>query len=178
MHHTEEIEFGLLPTPKSMDGMAEDLNSGKELKVINGNFVNVRPKDGMRFGPSLNDIAKAGLLPTPTAMDSTNATANMKSTQVKEGSMHSVTLARAMTMGILPTPTAGIVKHGNTEKYWENRMEKKRQMDMAMWNAQINGSTSQLSPQFVMEMMGFPTDWTLLPFLNGEKNQSKQEETQ
>jgi hypothetical protein len=40
------------------------------------------------------------------------------------------------------------------------------------------GKTSQLSPQFVLEMMGFPTDWTLLPFLNGETNQSKQEETQ
>jgi hypothetical protein len=37
---------------------------------------------------------------------------------------------------------------------------------------------SQLSPQFVMEMMGFPKDWTELPFLNGETNQSKQEETQ
>ena len=39
-----------------------------------------------------------------------------------------------------------------------------------------DGKPSQLSPQFVMEMMGFPTDWTLLPFLNGETNQSKQEE--
>jgi hypothetical protein len=27
-------------------------------------------------------------------------------------------------------------------------------------------------------MMGFPTDWTELPFLNGETNQSKLEETQ
>lgn len=45
---------------------------------------------------------------------------------------------------------------------------------------------SQLSPLFVAEMMGFPIDWTLAPFLNGlkstndgdsaaggEKNQSK-----
>jgi hypothetical protein len=87
-----------------------------------------------------------GMLPTPTAMDSTNATATMKSTQVKEGSMHSVTLTRAMAMGMLPTPIAG------------------------EWNAQTNGKTSQLSPLFVMEMMGFPIDWTLLPFLNGETN--------
>jgi hypothetical protein len=42
----------------------------------------------------------------------------------------------------------------------------------------IAGKTSQLSPQFVMEMMGFPKDWTLSPFLNGETNQLKQEETQ
>lgn len=32
---------------------------------------------------------------------------------------------------------------------------------------------SQLNPQFVAEMMGFPTDWTLLPFLRGAENQSK-----
>lgn len=33
--------------------------------------------------------------------------------------------------------------------------------------------TSQLNPQFVAEMMGFPHDWTLLPFLRGDENQSK-----
>jgi hypothetical protein len=42
----------------------------------------------------------------------------------------------------------------------------------------VSGRSSQLNPQFVMEMMGFPTDWTLLPFLSGETNPSKQEETQ
>jgi hypothetical protein len=36
-----------------------------------------------------------------------------------------------------------------------------------------HGTTSQLNPLFVAEMMGFPTDWTLLPFLNGEMNLSK-----
>jgi hypothetical protein len=175
------------------------------------------------YGACLNDVINGRkmqhLIPTPTAMDSTNATATMKSTQVKEGSMHSVTLTRAMAMGllptpttqeatskcqvnengrrlttngkdshsmnigrmaamgILPTPTAQIVKHGHSEKYWDNRIGK-RQMDIAMWNAETNGKTSQLSPQFVMEMMGFPTDWTLLPFLSGETSQSKQEEMQ
>jgi hypothetical protein len=39
------------------------------------------------------------------------------------------------------------------------------------------GFTGQLNHQFNMWMMGFPTDWTELPFLNGETNQSKQEET-
>ena len=29
--------------------------------------------------------------------------------------------------------------------------------------------TSRLNPLFVAEMMGFPADWTVLPFLNGEK---------
>jgi len=39
------------------------------------------------------------------------------------------------------------------------------------------GKTSQLNTRFVAEMMGFPKDWTELPFLNGEQNQSKGTET-
>ena len=31
----------------------------------------------------------------------------------------------------------------------------------------IPGPTSQLNPRFVLEMMGFPPDWTELPFLSG-----------
>ncbi len=107
------------------------------------------------------------LLPTPCAFDSTNARATMKSNQIKEGSMHSMTLPRMLNMGLLPTPTAQIIKHGHSEKYWNNRIGK-RQMDLSMWNAETNGKTSQLNPQFVAEMMGFPTNWTELPFLSGE----------
>jgi hypothetical protein len=109
-----------------MDGMAENVNSGKELKLINGSFVNIRPKDGMRFGPSLNDIARHRMLPTPSARDWKGEGGN------------GADLNRSVGTG--------------------------------------TGTNSQLSPQFVMEMMGFPTDWTLLPFLNGETNQSKPEE--
>lgn len=52
----------------------------------------------------------AVILPTPTAMDSTEATARMKSSQTKDGSMHSVTLARAVHT-LLPTPLAVSVRH-------------------------------------------------------------------
>jgi hypothetical protein len=116
-----------------------------------------------------------GLLPTPKVMEAPSASwENRKAdSKYKPG----VTLTDLKVWGMLPTPTAQIVKHGHSEKYWDNRIGK-RQMDIAMWNAETNGKTSQLSPQFVMEMMGFPTDWTLLPFLNGETSQSKQEEMQ
>ena len=53
----------------------------------------------------------AVILPTPTAMDSTEATARMKSSQTKDGSMHSVTLARAVHT-LLPTPVASDAKGG------------------------------------------------------------------
>ena len=39
-------------------------------------------------------------------------------------------------------------------------------------------STSQLNPRFVAEMMGFPENYTELPFLNGEPNLSKHTEMQ
>lgn len=39
------------------------------------------------------------------------------------------------------------------------------------------GNASQLSPLFLAEMMGFPPDWTVLPFLDGEPNPSKPTET-
>jgi len=80
-------------------------------------------------GTCLQAKAIMGMLPTPTAMDATISTANMKSTQVKPGSMHSMTLMRLMS----------------------------------------NGKTSQLNPRFVAEMMGFPPNWTELPFQNGEQ---------
>jgi hypothetical protein len=40
-----------------------------------------------------------------------------------------------------------------------------------------NWQNSQLNPRFVAEMMGFPPNWTELPFLNGEQNQLKDTET-
>ena len=80
-----------------------------------------------------NDI-EFGLLPTPTLQDYTNST--FPPSQKKR--FHIV--GYLMRKGILPH--------------------------------------SQLNPQFVEEMMGFPKNWTLLPFLNGETNQSKVTETQ
>jgi hypothetical protein len=108
------------------------------------------------------------------AMDATNATATMKSTQVKEGSMHSVTLTRAMAMGMLPTPTTHDSKHSTTKSpSWEKRIEQKHLAETILnpYIQERGGKISQLNPRFVMEMMGFPPDWTELPFLNGETNQ-------
>jgi hypothetical protein len=159
-HRTGEIEFGsLLPTPTTQETphYNADLTNTSRRKASNGNTHSL----------NLADHAIRGLLPTPTVFDSTNASATMKSSQVKEGSMHSMTLPRMLSMGMLPTPTAQIIKHGHSEKYWNNRIGK-RQMDLSMWNAETNGKTSQLNPQFVAEMMGFPPNWTELPFLNGE----------
>lgn len=105
------------------------------------------------------------LLPTLTAMDATAATATMKSTQVKEGSMHSVTLIRHLLATL-------------TSRDWKGQSGHKNQKDLNRDLKLATGQTGLLNPRFAMEMMGFPTSWTELPFLNGGKNQLKEEETQ
>ena len=118
-----------------------------------------------------------GLLPTPTAMDSNGATANMKSTQVKEGSMHSMTLSRLMLL--TPSASDGMRSQMTMNSLKRHNKKNAEKSNLAeQISHKVGGGTSHLSPQFVMEMMGFPVDWTLLPFLNGEQSQSKQEETQ
>jgi hypothetical protein len=126
-----------------------------------------------------------GLLPTVTAMDSTGATANMKSSQVKEGSMHSVTLSRFV--GMIPTVRARDGVKGSDRKLtlkdgkWQN-LDKNgtvygmtleqtiRIMPQGKQTTEQDSATSQLNPRFVAEMMGFPPNWTESPFLSGEKN--------
>jgi hypothetical protein len=145
---TAETGFGLLPT-------------------VTLNNENGRRED---FSPSLL-MAVQKLLPTPTAMDSTGATANMKSTQVKEGSMHSVTLSRAMAAGMLPTPMSQDGQNSTAPASQAGR-------DTLPGMVAATGTTSQqLNPQFVLEMMGFPPDWTELPFLSGETKASRQPQT-
>jgi hypothetical protein len=79
---------------------------------------------------------------------------------------------------MLPTPTTTDYKGGATAESYEAR-GRNQSNDLRTWAAfqERTGKTSQLNPLFVMEMMGFPPDWTLLPFLSGETNQSKAVET-
>jgi hypothetical protein len=137
-----------------MDG---EVSSGKK-KPISGNSGTLAQEIMSSYEPTMK---KLGLLPTPTAMDSTNATVHMKSNQVTEGSMHSVTLTRAMAMGMLPTPIASDCGEKLTGLETQDSLTKIAR--------EITGITSQLNPLFVEEMMGFPENWTTLPFLNGDK---------
>jgi len=68
---------------------------------------------------------------------------------------------------LLPTPTA------SGEESYETRAKRHGHEKAVSYLSSFvqfkTGTTSQLSPLFVAEMMGFPTDWTVLPFLNGAK---------
>jgi DNA-cytosine methyltransferase len=60
--------------------------------------------------------------------------------------------------GLLPTPCAA----EGSGKVSGNDKEQKSVTQIVV---QTHGKTSQLNPRFVAEMMGFPTDWTISPFL-------------
>ena len=167
---TEGTECGLLPTVTSVQ--RDHPERVEALKATGAKTMMSRNCGESRPNSILDHMNFYGMLHTPTAMDSTGATANMKSTQVKEGSMHSVTLSR--WAGMLPTPTKSDFNARGNQPNWKGD-------DLVTHIHCLTSQTgkySHLSPQFVLEMMGFPTDWTELPFLNGETNQLKQEGTQ
>jgi hypothetical protein len=113
-----------------------------------------------------------GLLKTPTAADA--FTGNLSKKEQKMG--NSGTLAQEILTGfmekrgLLPTPLA-------SEGGKMSGSETENQMSMTELIRREHGQTSQLNPRFVLEMMGFPPDWTELPFQNGEMNPSNQPET-
>jgi hypothetical protein len=78
--------------------------------------------------------------------------------------------------GMLPTPATRDYKGARSTEALE---EAGRNQTNSLPDAFAQpGKTSQLNPRFVLEMMNFPPDWTELPFLNGETNQSRQPEMQ
>jgi len=156
----------LLKTPAAMDAYSENL-SKKEQKFGNSGTLAQEVASGF--------IYKRGLIPTPIAGDwkgqlRSDGTANM--------------LSGKATLGLLPTPNS---YDWNTaakpETYLARSQRHKdknvnlqmslRQMTMFIPNKVDHpklGTASQLNPHFVAEMMGFPVNWTDLPFLSGEKN--------
>ena len=111
------------------------------------------------------DATGSGLLPTRITMDASGATAKMKSTQVKLGSL---TLSRWAAM--FPTPTARDWKGARNPKTLQ-RVGRKPSNSLPDFVCAATGAHGQLNPRFVVEMMGFPLNWTELPFQNGDGRQ-------
>lgn len=126
------------------------------------------------------DGIEFGLLPTPLAqtreeMNFEVYDARMKRLVEKGHKPFTMPLDQMALRGMLPTPTTRDWKGARSAEALK-KAERNYTNSLPDAFAQL-GQTSQLSPQFVLEMMGFPTDWTELPFLNGETNQSKEQVT-
>jgi hypothetical protein len=93
------------------------------------------------------------------------------------GKTRAMYLENFLVMGMLPTPARVQMSYREKEGwtwtglYWKNEKGRKKQTDLTATIQKTLGTTSQLNPRFVAEMMGFPPNWTELPFQNGETNQ-------
>ena len=129
-----------------------------------------------------------GLLPTPVASDATTgAIIGKEDTFVmtgsgtfrkinRNGTDGSVGLARSMSLLIPPSASDAIRSTMTMDALRKGNGNGNLSQQIAH---NIGGGTSQLNPLFVEEMMGFPSMWSVLPFLsqNGGREQSKDTET-
>jgi hypothetical protein len=150
-HRTEEIESGLLLTPTTREEVMDtDKFKARMEKYDNGTTV-----------PNLATQV-AGMLPTPTAFDYNTPRSQEAWDKAKEkhGNALQNPLKQMAAFGMLPTPCA---QEGDkiTGKENQDSLTKRARSQ--------TGKTSQLSPLFVEEMMGFPKNWTALPFQSGDE---------
>ena len=122
---------------------------------------------GIEYG--LLPTAQMGFMPTPTALDCGSGRMNRS---LSKGASERPTLALAARMGMLPTPTANDATNVSLPP-----SQAKRNGGMVKTAMQSDeyraGAGFRLNPRFVAEMMGFPPDWTALPFQSGAGNPSK-----
>jgi hypothetical protein len=187
---TDETGSGLLlKTPSAMDAYSENLSKKEQ---VMGNSGTLAQEVATGF------VYQRGLLLTPTTREEV---------QDLEKYPNGTTMPNLATqvVGLLPTPSTtdngSPLTKAQKEKFLANREKKglkaipsalnqlrqddnpakntgKRNQDSLQKRAfQTTGKTSQLNPLFVAEMMGFPPNWTVLPFQSGEMNQSKDMET-
>jgi len=165
---TTMAKFGLLPTPSYYDyntaRLPETFQKAKEKWKEKG--VNLQePLKQMAVNGTL-PIPEHMMLPTPNSRDWKDNIGNGKDAP-------SIGQTRGYSLGqkinsMLPTPTARCWNTG-TEKERTDGISRRSELNHLV--AQEAGKPSLLSPLFVAEMMGFPPDWTILPFQNGETNQ-------
>lgn len=152
-----------------------------------GLLPTVTAQDFKRRGPNsrqqgLPEVIREVLLPTPVASDAGVGTVIGKNDRIimtpkgklrkvnRKGQFWSVGLGRMAEL--LPTPTARDWKGAASPESLEKRGRMPETNSLPDFFART-GKSFRLNPLFVAEMMGFQPNWTILPFLSEEKNQSK-----
>ena len=149
----------LLPTPTAIDG-----GTGRINKSLSPNA---------KERPTLALSAKMGLLPTPMASDIHHAkrVKDLKNAGAKTMASRRNGSNRPNGLmdfhGMLPTPTASCHNPGTAK---DRKDGSPRTSELNHLCARLIGKTFLLNPLFVAEMMGFPPDWTVLPFQSGGRN--------
>jgi hypothetical protein len=154
-----QVVTGLLPTPRANQVNGCDLNSEALASRNKGNLEEV--------------VAGwvTGLLPTPQAIDGNG---NGRELRLKKDCNRDPNQAGSWrgdlkdfaTLGMLPTPATRDYKGARSKEALE-ASGRNHTNSLPDAFAQT-GQSSQLNPLFVAEMMGFPPDWTVLPFQSGD----------
>lgn len=127
-------------------------------------------KQGLKVhGKSGSEPLPPALLPTPVASDCGSGRVNRS---LSKGASERPALALAARMGLLSTPTACDAKN-NSFPLSHAKRKSGVVHDVMISYPSRTGKGSRLSPRYVAQMMGFPPDWTELPFRHGAGNRSK-----
>ena len=119
-----------------------------------------------------------GLLLTPTSVMTDEPPEKMRERAerngYKNGTQYGSLLSQVKYSEMLPTPTTDSATNRK-----ENYKQGGTPLSVAIQPMiEEDGKNSQLNPQFVEEMMGFPENWTASPFQSGETKASKPTGTQ
>lgn len=189
---TRENEFGLLPTPRVSGEEGYETRAKRKGHIMAMSYLESHidylsingllptPTSGAdrntnyaQGGKCLKTgLMEMGFLPTPIK-NITNASADINLNMNLEN-MDAQIVVENLRQNLLPTPATRDYKGENSMDHLtrKHKSEGNSHHDqLPNYIKLATGKTSQLNPRFVMEMMGFPPDWTELPFLNGETNQ-------
>lgn len=156
--------------------MASDATTGAIIGK-NDQFVTTRNGTPRRINQngqngSVGLARMVRLLPTPNARE-----ADKYSKKYNPNSQMGTALTAMAVNGMLPTPAARDYQPSVSPQALKRKNGKMRTdalcnlpVMLGEHHSQNGGKTSQLNPLFVAEMMGFPPDWTVLPFQSGGRN--------
>ena len=156
---------GILPTPSAADATMGAV-LGKNDRIVqtpSGTLRKVTPTTNFSLG-----LARTvQLLPTPCAQDFKKRGVNSKQKGLPE-------MFRKCDWLLTPSASDGMRAMMTMDNLKAHRKKNAAQSNLAEQIAhKIGGGTSQLSPLFVEEMMGYPLIYLVLPFLSqdGDRNQ-------
>lgn len=122
----------------------------------------------------INETESGLLLKTPSAFDATVSSPKKNPVPGNSGSLaQEIMCGYVKKIRLLPTPAAQNCKGASSIEALKARERLKTKADNLADQFAVSGKTSQLNPLFVDEMMGFPVNWTVLPFLPGAGKASK-----
>lgn len=167
--------FGLLPTPMAQ---SREVNLEQTL-------ARKEKYGGKKRAMYLENYLAMGLIPTPRVSGQEGYETRRK----RQGHKKAISYLEAnveyhVRNGMLPTPTVRDYKGGNSMEHLTRKelndqgTVKKNHIDQLPNYIKLHtNSNTQLNPLFVAQMMGYPANWTVLPFLIGEGKASRATET-